>query len=121
LEKLARGIFLTCPNFNGEFELNVFPQHDFPTHKHVLHNLVFGHVGEYLQAAHVLTPFLFAPMSLDTTSTFSILHHELNGSFALFLKDYKPNEDFELSFDSFKLTFKCMLHFFASGIYRMVF
>ncbi len=39
----------------------------------------------------------------------------------LFMKDYKPNQDFKLSFDSFKLTFKCMLHLFASGISKMIF
>ncbi len=98
-----------------------FPQHDLPAHKHVFHNLVLGHAGEYFQAVHVLTPFFFAPMSLDTTSILNILHHELDGLFMLFLKDYKPNQNFELSFDSFKLTFKRMLHLFASGIYRIGF
>jgi hypothetical protein len=67
-----------------------FPQHDPLAHKHFFHNFVLRHVGEYFQAAHVLTPF-FAPMSFDTTSTLNILHHELDGLFVLFLKDYKPN------------------------------
>jgi len=67
-----------------------FPQHDPLALKRFLHNFVLKHVGEYFQAAHVLTPF-FAPMSFDTTSTLSILHHELGGLCVVFLKDYKPN------------------------------
>jgi hypothetical protein len=40
--------------------------------------LVFGHVREYFQVVHVLTSFVFVPMSFHTTSTFNILHHELD-------------------------------------------
>jgi hypothetical protein len=40
-------------------------------------------------------------MSSNTTSTFTILHFESNGFFSLFIKDYKPNQDLELSFNFF--------------------
>jgi hypothetical protein len=60
-------------------------------------------------------------MSFNTTLTLNILHHELYGLFVLFLKDYKPNQDFEISFDSFKLTFKHMLHLSTNGIYGIIF
>ncbi len=120
-ENLQEEFFLWAQDLMASSSLMPFPQHDPSAHKHFLHNLVLGHVSEYFQVVHVLTPFFFALMSFDTTSTHSILYHELDGLFMLFLKDYKPNQDFELSFDSFKLTFKCMLYLFASGISRMVF
>jgi hypothetical protein len=50
-----------------------------------------------------LAPFSFAPTFFDITSIFTTLHLESNGSFLLFFEDYKPNQDLELSFDSFKL------------------
>jgi hypothetical protein len=38
-----------------------------------------------------------------------------------FLEDYKPNQNLELSFDSFKLMFQCMSHLSASGPFGIVF
>jgi hypothetical protein len=55
-------------------------------------------------------------MSFNTTSILVTLHLESNGYFPLFLADYEPNKDLELSFDSFKLTFQCMSHKLASGL-----
>ncbi len=63
----------------------------------------------------------FAPTFFDTTSTFITLHLEFDGSILFFLKDYKPNQDFELFFYSFKLTFQRMSHLLTSGHSRMVF
>jgi len=97
-----------------------FPQHDTPTHKHLISSLVFGHVGEYSRATCTLAPFSPAPMSSNTTSAFIALHPESNGYFSLFLEDYEPNQDLELSFDSFKLTFQHMPHKLASGFFGMV-
>jgi hypothetical protein len=68
-----------------------------------------------------LAPFSPAPTSSNTTSTLTTLHLESNGYFPFFLKDYEPNQDFKLSFDSFKLTFQCMPHLSTSGPYGMVF
>jgi hypothetical protein len=99
----------------------VFPQHDPPTHKCLLHSLTLGRAWEYSQATHTLAPFSFAPTSSNTTSTFIALHTKCNGYFLLFLKDYKPDQDLELSFDSFKLAFQHMLHLSASGPFGMAF
>jgi hypothetical protein len=60
-------------------------------------------------------------MSFDTISTFTTLHPESNGYFLLFLEDYEPNQDLELSSDSFKLTIQCMLHLSTIGLVGMVF
>jgi hypothetical protein len=51
------------------------------------------------------------------------LHYTLisNGYFPFFLKDYKPNQNLNLSFNFFKLTFQHMLHLLANGYYGMVF
>ncbi len=98
-----------------------FLQHDFLNHKHFFHNLVFGHAREYFRATWALGPFSLAPTSSDTTSVFTALHLELNNYFLFFLKDYELDQDFKLSFDSFKLTFKCMPHLLASGPFEMVF
>jgi hypothetical protein len=68
-----------------------------------------------------LAPFFPTPTSFDTTSTFITLHLELDGYFLLFFEDYKPNQDFELSFDSFKMAFQSMSHLSASGPSMMVF
>jgi len=42
-------------------------------------------------------------MFFDTTPALIALHPELYGYFLLFFEDYKPDQDLELSFDSFKL------------------
>jgi hypothetical protein len=60
-------------------------------------------------------------MSFYTTSTFITLHLNLDGYFSLFLEYYKPNQNIELFFDSFKLTSECMPHLLASGPFGMVF
>jgi hypothetical protein len=85
-------------------------QHDPLAHKRLLYNLIFGHVGEYSRTTRTLAPFSPTPMSSDTTSTLTTLHSELNGYFLFFLEDYKPNQDLELSFNSFKLAFQRMPH-----------
>jgi len=66
-----------------------FPQHDPPTYKCLIHNIVIGCVREYFRATHTLAPFSFAPTSFNTTLVFIALHHELDGYFLLFLKDYE--------------------------------
>jgi hypothetical protein len=71
--------------------------------------------------AHALAPFFLVPTSSNTTSTFTALHPELNGYFSLFLEDYEPNQDLELSSIFFKLTFECMLHLLTNGPSRIVF
>jgi hypothetical protein len=76
---------------------------------------------EYFQVARVLAPFILAPMSFDTTSIFTTLQFELNGYFPLFLEDYKPDWDLELSFDSFKLVFQRMSHLSINDSSGMVF
>jgi hypothetical protein len=60
-------------------------------------------------------------MFSDTTSTLTTLHFESDGYFPLFFKDYKPNQDFEIVSNSFKLVFQRMPHLSASGLSRMVF
>ncbi len=87
-----------------------FPQHDLPTHKCLFHNLTLGHVGEYFQATHILTPFSPAPTSSNTTSVLTTLHPKSYGYFLLFLEEYKLNQDLELFSDSFKLAFQCRSH-----------
>jgi len=59
-------------------------QHDPQTHKHLLHNLVLGHVREYYQVARVLAPFSLTPMYSKTTSIFTILYFELDIFFHFF-------------------------------------
>jgi hypothetical protein len=99
-----------------------FPQHDPPSHKCLFHSLVFGCAGKfYFKATYALAPFSLAPTSFDTTLTLITLHLESNGYFPLFLKDYKPNQNLEISLYSFKLTFQCMPHLSASGPFGMVF
>jgi hypothetical protein len=68
-----------------------------------------------------LALFYFTFTSSNTTSTFIILHVESNDFFLSFLKDYKLDQDFELLFNSFKLTFQLMLDLFVSDSSRMVF
>jgi hypothetical protein len=84
-------------------------QHDPPTHKHFLHILNLGCVGEYFRTTNVLAPFSPTPTSSNTTMSFTTLHFELGNFFPFFLEDYKPNQNLELSFDFFKLTFQHML------------
>ncbi len=51
-------------------------------------------------------------------------HHStswINFFIFYFVEDYELNQDLELSFDSFKLTFQHMLNLFANGPSRMVF
>jgi len=66
-------------------------------------SLAFGHAGEYFWVTHALAPFSLAPMSFDTTPALTALHLESYNYFPLFFEDYKPDQNFELSFDSFKL------------------
>jgi len=98
-----------------------FPQHDFPTHKHLLHSLALGFAREYSWVACALVPFPFTSMSFDTTLTFTTLHLEIDVYFSFFLEDYKLDQDLKLSSDSFKLVIKCMSHLLASGLSRMLF
>jgi len=60
-------------------------------------------------------------MFSKTTSILTTLYLELDDYFSFFLKNYALDEDHELLFDSFKLTFQHMPIFFASGLSRMVF
>jgi hypothetical protein len=98
-----------------------FPQHYPPTHKCLFRNLVLGRAWEYSKTTHALAPFSPTPTSFDTTLTLTALHFNLDGNFSFFLKDYEPNQDLELSSNSFKLTFQRMPHLLASGRSRMVF
>jgi hypothetical protein len=68
-----------------------------------------------------LAPFTFAPASFDTTLVLTGLHHESNGHFPLFPKDYKLTQNFKFSFNSFKLAFQRILHLSARSCSRMVF
>jgi hypothetical protein len=96
-------------------------QHDPLTHKHIICNLILGCAREYFQATCVLAPFFSTPTSSEMISTFTTLYFKSNNFFPLFLEDYESNQDLELSFDSFKLTFQQMPNFFTSGPFGMVF
>jgi len=85
------------------------------------HILVFEHVREYFQVIDILAPFSFAPTSSNTSSTFTALHFELDGYFSLFQKDYKLDQDIELSFNSFELTFQRISHLLVIGPSGVVF
>jgi hypothetical protein len=74
-----------------------------------------------LWATCVLAPFFLAPASSSTTSVSTALHPKLDGYFPFFFKDYEPNQDLELSFNSFELAFQHMSHLLASGLFKMVF
>ncbi len=76
---------------------------------------------EHFRTTHALAPFSPTPTSFDTTSVITALHPDLNGCFLLIFKDYEPDQDFELSSDSFKLEFQHMPHLLANGHFRMVF
>jgi hypothetical protein len=99
----------------------LFPQHDPLIHKHLLCSLTLGRAREYSWVALTLAPFSPTPMSSNTNSTLTTLYHESNDYFMFFFKDYKLDQDFKLSYDSFKLAFQHMLHLSASGPYGMVF
>jgi hypothetical protein len=68
-----------------------------------------------------LAPFSPTPISSNTTSVPTALHPKSNGYFLLFLENYEPNQDLELSSNSFKLTFQHMLHLSTRDIFGMVF
>jgi hypothetical protein len=97
------------------------PQHDPLTHKLFFCSLIIGHVGEYFKATYASAPFSLTPTSSSITLTFIAVHLDLDGYFLLFLKDYKPNQYFELSSDSFKVAFQNMPHLLASNHFGMVF
>jgi hypothetical protein len=68
-----------------------------------------------------LAPFSPTPTFFNTTLVLTTLHLELDGYFSFFFKDYKLDQDLELSFDSFKLVFKHKSHLLTSGHFEMVF
>ncbi len=105
----------------ASLSLTPIPQHDRLVHKRLFHSLVLKCVGEYFLVTHTLAPLSLSPMSFDTTLTFTALHPKSNGYFLFFLKNYKPNHDFKLSSDSFKLAFRHMSYLSTSGPFRMVF
>jgi hypothetical protein len=76
---------------------------------------------EHSRATHALAPFSLAPMSFDTTLALTALHLDLDGYILFILKDYEPDQDFELSSNSFKSTIQQMTHLLVSGYFRMVF
>jgi hypothetical protein len=82
-----------------------FMQHDPLAHKHLLHNLLLGCVGENFWATYVLALFPLTPMSSDTTLNLTALHPKLNGYFSFLKKVYELDQDLNLSSNSFKLTF----------------
>jgi len=59
--------------------------------------------------------------SFNTTLTFIVIHLESNDFFLFFLKNFEPNKNFELSTNSFKLTFYGMPHLFVSNFSKMAF
>jgi hypothetical protein len=65
--------------------------------------------------------FSLAPTSSNTILVLNAQHLKLDGYFPLFFKDYELDQNFELSFSSFKLMFQCMLHLSASRPSGMVF
>jgi hypothetical protein len=65
--------------------------------------------------------FLLQPTSSNTTLTFIALHLESKGFFPFFLEDYELKQDFELSYEPFKLTFQCMPNLSASGRFGTMF
>jgi hypothetical protein len=121
LGKLVKGIIFTNPNFYNKFKFNA----SYPTwssnYKCLIYNLVLGCAWKYSWTTCVLAPFSLALTSFDTTSIFITLHPKLEGFFPLFLKDYELDQDFELLFNSFKVTFQCMPNLSISGFSRMVF
>jgi hypothetical protein len=84
-------------------------------------SLIIKRAWEYFKTTHDLAPFSPTPTSFNTTLTFTALHHESYGYFSFFLDDYRPGQNLKLSFDSFKLTFQCMPHMLANGLFKIVF
>jgi hypothetical protein len=79
--KTCKSFFLGAKALSANLNLIPFPQHDFPTHKRLLHSLTFCCVREYFQRACALAPFSFTPTSFDITSTVTELHPEFDGYF----------------------------------------
>jgi hypothetical protein len=71
--------------------------------------------------APILAPFSLAPMSFDTTLIIFALHHESNGFFPFFLKDYELYQDlsFHLIFSSYHSN-TCRIYL-QMALYGMVF
>jgi hypothetical protein len=120
-ENLQDEFFLQAQALLASSSSIPFPQHDPPNQKRLLCSLALGRVGEYSQVAHVLAPFSLASTSSNPTLVFTTLHLELDGYFPLFFEDYKLDQDFKLSSDSFKLVIKHMSHLSTSGLFEMVF
>ncbi len=81
----------------------------------------FPKLFDHAQLGHLSPPILFVPIvGHDHTPNLPpSFQHVLN--FHLKSKYYKSNQGFQLSFDSFKLTFQCMPHLSTSGVSMMVF
>jgi hypothetical protein len=75
----------------------------------IFRQFVFGH--HFLPHPHLPTPPQLS------------VHYTPNIKWLLpnFLQKYKPEQDLELSSDSFKLAFQCIPHLLASGPFGMVF
>jgi hypothetical protein len=104
----------------------MFPQYDPLVHKRIFHSLILKCVVEYFWTICALTPFSPSPTSSNTTSILTTLHLESDGWFPFSLEDYKPNQtkpnqNLELSYDSFKMAFQCMSHLSTSDLFMMVF
>jgi hypothetical protein len=98
-----------------------FPQHGLLALKHFVRRLIIGHVGEHFKVICTLAPFSPTPMSFGTTSILIALCLDSYGYFLLILNNYEPDQNFKLSFKSFKLAFQCMPHLLANGLSKMVF
>jgi hypothetical protein len=120
-ENLHETFFLQIQALATSSSSMPLPQHDLRVHKCVLRNFIFRCAKEYSQVTHVLAPFTPTPTFFDTTSILTALHLESNGHFPLFLKDCELDQDFKLSFNSFKLAFQRMLDLSVSGFSKMVF
>jgi hypothetical protein len=82
--------FGSLEEFGGASQAQcLFTQHDLPTHKQFLRNLILGGAIKYLSITCALTTFSPTPTSSKTISPITTLHIELNGFFPLFLEDYK--------------------------------
>jgi hypothetical protein len=120
-ENLQEEFSLRTQALATSLSLVLLLEHDPPAHKCFFCSLILKHACEYFRATRALAPFSPTPMSFNTTSTFTALHHESDGYFLFFLNDYEPDQNLKLFFYSFKLTFQCMPHMLANGPSRMVF
>jgi len=118
LGKFVKRIFLQAQTLLANLSFILSPQHDRPTHKCLFYSSYIHRKGIFLGSLCFGTIF----------SCTHILQHHLNSHHItpqikwLFLfKEYKLNQDLELSFDSFKLVFQHMLHLSTNGSYGMVF